>query len=83
MNLSLQSEGIVAIQGGYSTGKTSLVPLIAHGLLSAEAAIRAKKKQQLQSDVARTYTIAEMMANNSDSDEEMYDNQARTATQAA
>ena len=68
-----QAEGIVAIEGGYSSGKTSLVPLISWGLLQAEAAIREEKKRQLQSDVARTYTIEEMLANADDSDEEMYD----------
>ena len=46
-----------------------------HGLLSAEHAIKEEKKRQMQSDVARTYTIAEMLAaDGQDSDEEMYDN---------
>jgi hypothetical protein len=32
----------------------------------------------LQSDVARTYTIEEMLANGDDSDEEMYDTTRET-----
>lgn len=83
INLSLQSRGIVAIEGAYATGKTSLIPLIAHGLLAAELAIKKEKQRQLQSDVARTYTIEEMLANGDDSDEEMYDNTATTQEKAA
>mmetsp|Transcript_16435 Transcript_16435/g.22234 ORF Transcript_16435/g.22234 Transcript_16435/m.22234 type:complete len:111 (+) Transcript_16435:783-1115(+) len=79
----MQAQGIVAIQGGYVSGKTSLIPLIAHGLLAAEDAIKDEKKRQLQSDVARTYTIAEMLASDAvDSDEEMYDNTASSKQQA-
>jgi len=58
--------------------------LIAHGLLSAETAIKQEKKKQLQSDVARTYTIAEMLADGADdSDEEMYDNTVASSAQAS
>ena len=38
---------------------------------------------QLQSDVARTYTIAEMLAKEDDSDDEMYDQAATTPAQSA
>ena len=57
---------------------------MAHGLLAAELAIRKEKERQLQSDVARTYTIDEMLAMGADdSDEEMYDNTVKTSEEAA
>ena len=45
LNQCFQSQGIVVISGGYSTGKSSLVPLITHGLLAAENAIREEKQR--------------------------------------
>ena len=53
-----------------------------HGLLTAESAIKEEKKRQLQNDVARKYTIAEMLANTDDSDEEMYDTSATCKDEA-
>ena len=82
VNMSMQARGICAIKGSYATGKTSLIPLIIHGLLSAEAAIKDEKRRQLQSDVARTYTIEEMLAQEDDSDEDMYDYTASSREQA-
>ena len=55
-----------------------MIPLIAWGLLQAETAIKEARKKQLQSDVARAYTIEEMLANVDDSDEEMYDTTKET-----
>lgn len=83
VNQTLQASGIVAIEGGYKTGKTSLVPLIVHGLLQAEVAIKLEKQRQLQSEVARVYTIEEMLAGAQDSDEDemMYDNTASSKRQ--
>ena len=45
VNMSMQARGICAIKGPYATGKTSLIPLIAHGLLSAEVAIKEEKRR--------------------------------------
>ena len=53
-----------------------------HGLFKAESAIKVEKKRQLESDVARTYTIAEMLANGTDSDEDMYDSTVSSSKQA-
>ena len=55
-----------------------MIPLIAWGLLQAETAIKEARKKQLQSNVARAYTIEEILANVDDSDEEMYDTTKET-----
>ena len=64
--------GVTSIDGGYQTGKTSMIPLIALTILNIDKAIKEEKVKESQDSVARRRTIKEMMEADS-SDEEMYD----------
>jgi len=61
----------VSIRGGFSSGKTSLVPCVVNQLLDLHTLIKKKKAEEAERNRVRKYTIAELMADNS-SDEEMY-----------
>ena len=62
----LATQGISAIEGSYQSGKTSLVPLLAYSLLQVEAITKKRKN-------ATKAAIEKKLAEDSDSDEDMYD----------
>ena len=62
----LATQGISAIEGSYQSGKTSLVPLVAYSLLQVEAITKSRKN-------ATKAAIEKKLAEDSDSDEDMYD----------
>ena len=68
----LKARGVTALEGTYSTGKTSMVTLVAMTMLNIDQAIKEEKMKEAQDSIARKKTIKEMLEAES-SDEEMYD----------
>ena len=67
----LKVRGVTAIEGGYSTGKSTLIPLIAQTILNVDKAIKVEKIKESKDSIARKRSIKEMLEADS-SDEEMY-----------
>ncbi len=75
----MKKTGISILNGDYLSGKSTMVGGILQSLLIASEQVKQKRELEKTSKVVKTYTIKELMENDS-SDEEFYTHKPKDMT---